>query len=140
MQITGETLEGAYRFVITVTRHGNYMKLGSHINTRGVQIYRGKPLLSVALFAPGLAHGITPVDDLVPRARTAVSIIFLTGIALRRHHTQIRNCPQAMFFYGVNATKKRTASPLGYTDSLGPREFVFLQVGALAVRGGFFIV
>ena len=59
----------------------------------------------------------------------AFSRVFsLTGITQGRHHTQIRNCPWARLFNGVNATKKRTASPLGYAVSLCEGEFLFLQV------------
>src|SRR6266508_2053734 len=32
---------------------------------------------------------------------------------LTRHHSQVRNGPWTMFFYGVDATKKPTAAPLG---------------------------
>lgn len=65
----------------------------------------------------------------------AESITFLNGIAQRRHHTQIRNGPWAMFFYGVGATKKQTASALGYPPSVDPGEFLPLQVrGATGPR------
>ena len=31
------------------------------------------------------------------------TVIFLTGIvAVRRHHSQVRNCPRATFFNGVS--------------------------------------
>ena len=67
----------------------------------------------------------------------ARSITFLIGIARGRHHTQIRNSPQARFFNGGYATKKQTASPLGYAASLGQDEFVRLQERG-APGGGFF--
>jgi hypothetical protein len=38
-------------------------------------------------------------------------IKFLNGIAQRRHHSQARNNPWTMFFYGENATKIVTAAP-----------------------------
>ena len=41
------------------------------------------------------------------------SVIFLTGIvAEQRHHFQVRTCPRATFFNGVNATNKLTAAIL----------------------------
>jgi hypothetical protein len=33
-------------------------------------------------------------------------INFLIGIARRRHHSQVRNNPRAMFFYGVTRHQK----------------------------------
>lgn len=42
-----------------------------------------------------------------------MSITFLNGIANRRHHSQVRNRPRTMFFYGLDGHQKQTATPLG---------------------------
>jgi hypothetical protein len=42
----------------------------------------------------------------------AEDINFLNGIAVKRHHCQVRNNPWTMFFYGVSSTKNLSAAPL----------------------------
>src|SRR2546423_5880956 len=71
-------------------------------------------------------------DDVPPsleqktRGWAAENFNFLTGIARPRHHSQVRNSPWTMFFYGVDATKKPTAAPLG-TDNTCPNPFLCPQ-------------
>src|SRR3954462_6524750 len=47
-----------------------------------------------------------PVSLNSGRGWTAQDINFLTGIAARRHHSQVRNNPWTMFFYGDSLHQK----------------------------------
>jgi hypothetical protein len=61
-------------------------------------------------------------------------INFLTGIARKRHHSQVRNSPWATFFYGVKSTKKLSAAPLRST--IAPP--VSTATGGHPIRARFF--
>src|SRR6266568_8159410 len=61
---------------------------------------------------------------------------FLNGIAVRRHHCQVRNAPWTMFFYGDDITKKQPAAPPEPAALIPHPSFSSNRWGA--ARDGFF--
>ncbi len=47
-----------------------------------------------------------------------MSIIFLNGIANRRHHSQVRNRPRTMFFYGLESHQKANGHTTRYANPI----------------------
>ncbi|CRI66054.1 hypothetical protein THIOKS1260010 [Thiocapsa sp. KS1] len=128
---------GAHRLGIALRQDGNNMELCTDVNPSRTGIDGGQRFGATALLGRDRLHDMALDSRTGSRAETARSITFLFGIAKRRHHTQTRNGPRATFFYGVNATKKQTASALEGDPSLCRKEFVRLQERG-APRGGFF--
>jgi len=103
MQIAGETLERPHRLRVAVRGYRHHVKRRADIQTRRVPMHRCErsPGL-VALPSLRLCHCAPPKNR---RGGMGELINFLNGIADRRHQSQVRSHPRAMFFYGLEAPK-----------------------------------
>ena len=86
--------------------------------------YRSLPHLDVAATCSAVHGAVCFHHDNVPPSlekKEGVGCERISNlIAQPRHHPQVRNSPWTMFFYGVDATKKPTAGPLGANNISQP--------------------